>query len=166
MSRVLKLSLLLDQIRHCIIFHRIGEGDSGVYSVQAVNPLGEAVCEAEFQVVPGEGGEGGEGGLYIPEKWKTGNRLDWAKEDKRAKPFEGVEDPGLSDEERAAMFKRFEKPLPRALEYLASLPDYHPKPFETLPQVPFKVKQYQKKQVYLLTGNTYVFIGLEKSNQE
>jgi len=49
----------LDQIRHCIIFHRIGEGDSGVYSCQAVNPLGEAVCEAEFQIVPGEGGEGG-----------------------------------------------------------------------------------------------------------
>ena len=45
----------LDQIRHCIIFHRIGEGDSGVYSCQAVNPLGEAVCEAEFQIVPGEG---------------------------------------------------------------------------------------------------------------
>ena len=31
----------LDQIRHCVIFHRIGESDSGVYSVQAVNPLGK-----------------------------------------------------------------------------------------------------------------------------
>ena len=51
----LYLFSLLDQIRHCIIFHRIGEGDSGVYSCQAVNPLGEAVCEAEFQIVPGEG---------------------------------------------------------------------------------------------------------------
>ena len=36
------------------------------------------------------------------------------------------------------MFQRFAKPLPRALEYLASLPDYYPKPFEALPQVPFK----------------------------
>ena len=130
---------LLDQIRHCIIFHRIGEGDSGVYSCQAVNPLGEAVCEAEFQVVAGDGGCGEGGGLYIPEKWKNGNRLDWAKEDKRKKPFENYEDPGLIDEEKAAMLKRFEKPLPRALEYLASLPDYVPKPFETLPQIPFKV---------------------------
>lgn len=124
----------LDQIRHCVIFHRIGESDSGVYSVQAVNPLGEAVCQAEFVVVPGEGGSGD---LYIPDKWKTGNRLDWISEDRRAKRYEGVEDVGLSDEERAAMFKRFEKPLPRALEYLAALPDYYPKPFETLPQVPF-----------------------------
>ena len=96
---------------------------------------GEAVCEAEFQIVPGEGGTGD---LYIPEKWKSGNRLDWLKEDQRPKRFEGVSDPGLSDEERAAMFKRFEKPLPRALEYLAGLPDYYPKPWEQLPQVPFK----------------------------
>ena len=109
--------------------------------MQAVNPLGEAVCEAEFQVVPGEGGEG-EGGLYLPEKWKNGNRLDWAKEDQRKKPFEDYVDPGLSDEEKAAMLKRFEKPLPRALEYLASLPDYVPKPFETLPQIPFKVCKF------------------------
>lgn len=64
--------------------------------------------------------------------------MDWVREDKRAKRYENVEDVGLSDEERAAMFKRFERPLPRALEYLASLPDYFPRPFETLPQVPFK----------------------------
>ena len=68
--------------------------------------------------------------------------MDWAKEDKRIKPFVGVEDPGLSDEEKAAMLKRFAQPLSRAIEYLASLPDYHPKPFETLPQVPFKVKYF------------------------
>ena len=40
-----------------------------MYTAQAVNPLGEAVCQAEFVVVPGEGGEGSEGGLYIPDKW-------------------------------------------------------------------------------------------------
>ena len=55
MSSIYIFFSFLDQIRHCIIFHRIGEGDSGVYSCQAVNPLGEAVCEAEFQIVPGEG---------------------------------------------------------------------------------------------------------------
>jgi hypothetical protein len=124
----------LDQIRHCVIFHRIGESDSGIYTVQAVNPLGEAVCEAEFIVVPGEGGTGD---LYIPEKWKTGNRLDWVMDDKRSKRYVNSEDSPLSDEERAAMFKRFARPLPRALEYLASLPDYYPKPFEVLPQVPY-----------------------------
>ena len=117
----------LDQIRHCVIFHRIGESDTGVYTCQAVNPLGEAVCEAEFVVVAGEGGAGD---LYIPDKWKNGNRLDWVKEDQRVKPFENYEESGLTDEERAEMFKRFNKPLPRALEYLASLPDYYPTPLE------------------------------------
>ena len=34
--------------------------------------------------------------------------MDWAKEDQRIKPFVGVEDPGLSDEEKAAMLKRFD----------------------------------------------------------
>ena len=131
----------LDQIRHCVIFHRIGESDTGVYTCQAVNPLGEAVCQAEFVVVPGEGGAGD---LYIPDKWKNGNRLDWVKEDQRAKPFENFEESGLTDEERAEMFKRFNKPLPRALEYLASLPDYYPKPLEGEPfsQVPFKPDPY------------------------
>ena len=133
----------LDQIRHCIIFHRIGESDSGVYSVQAVNPLGEAVCEAEFVVVPGEGGAGD---LYIPEKWKTGNRLDWLKEDQRPKRFDGVVDAGLTDEERAEMFKRFNKPLARSIEYLASLPDYYPKDWESLPQVPFKPDPYDLRK--------------------
>lgn len=75
--------------------------------------------------------------MYIPEKWRTGNRLDWLKEDQRAKRYENVEDALLSDEERAAMFKRFARPLPRAIEYLASLPDYYPKPFDKLPQVPY-----------------------------
>ncbi len=97
--------------------------------------VGEAVCEAEFVIVPGEGGAGD---LYIPEKWKNGNRLDWVTEDRRAKRYENVTDSPMSDEERAAMFKRFDKPLPRALEYLASLPDYYPKPFDKLPQVPYK----------------------------
>ena len=40
----------LDDIRHCVIFHSIGESDAGIYAVRAVNPLGEAVCEAEIEV--------------------------------------------------------------------------------------------------------------------
>ncbi len=133
----------LDQIRHCVIFHRIGESDSGQYVVQAVNPLGEAICEAEFIVVPGEGGAGD---LYIPEKWKTGNRLDWALDDKRVKKYVGVEDVKMSDEERAAMFARFNKPLARSIEYLASLPDYYPKPWEELPKLPYGTEPCDSKQ--------------------
>ena len=36
---------------------------------------------------PGDGADGSE--LYLPEKWRTGNRLDWAEEDRRAKLFVG-----------------------------------------------------------------------------
>ena len=41
------------------------------------------------QVEPGDGVDGSD--LYLPEKWKTGNRLDWAAEDRRKKLFVGVE---------------------------------------------------------------------------
>ena len=45
---------------------------------RAVNPLGEAICEAELTVGPGEGGA--ESDLYLPELWKTGKRLTWKDE--------------------------------------------------------------------------------------
>lgn len=122
----------LDQIRHCVIFHRIGESDSGVYTVRAVNPLGEAVCEAEFIVVPGEGGAGD---LYLPELWK--NRSTWLSDDRRIKKFVNVQEPELTDEDIQAMCKRVGAPLPRALEYLASLPDYQPTPLDGLLDMPF-----------------------------
>ena len=40
----------LDDIRHCVSFQHINESDSGVYTVRAINALGEAVCEAEIEV--------------------------------------------------------------------------------------------------------------------
>ena len=49
----------IDPIRHCIIFHRISESDAGLYTVVATNPLGEAVCQANFVIEPGEGGAAG-----------------------------------------------------------------------------------------------------------
>ena len=55
-------------------------------------------------------------------------------------------DSGLTDEERAEMFKRFNKPLARSIEYLASLPDYVPKAWENLPQVPFKPDAYDVRK--------------------
>ena len=45
-----------------------------------MNPLGEAICEAELTVGPGEGGAEGGGDLYLPELWKTGKRLTWKDE--------------------------------------------------------------------------------------
>ena len=36
---------------------------------------------------PGDGAGGSD--LYLPEKWRTGNRLDWAEEDRRIKLFVG-----------------------------------------------------------------------------
>ena len=55
----------LDPIRHCIIFHRISESDAGLYTVVATNPLGEAVCQANFVVEPGEGGAAGDQAFSI-----------------------------------------------------------------------------------------------------
>ena len=43
----------------------------------------------KIEVEPGDGVDGSD--LYLPEKWKTGNRLDWAAEDRRKKLFVGVE---------------------------------------------------------------------------
>jgi hypothetical protein len=80
----------IDQIRHCIVFFRANESDSGLYTCRAVNPLGEAICEAEFLVGPGEGGDD----LYLPELWRTGKRMTWKDEDERAKKFVGVNEPG------------------------------------------------------------------------
>lgn len=118
----------IDQIRYCLVFHRVSEADSGMYTVRAVNPLGEAICEAEFFIEPGEGASGeGADMYYLPELWKTGNRLTWKMEDERLKPFVGVQEPELSDEDIREMTKRVAStPLPRAMEYLASLPDYTP----------------------------------------
>ncbi len=124
----------IDQIRYCIIFHRISESDSGVYTCRAVNGLGEAVCEAEFLV---EAGEGGTAELYLPELWKTGKRLTWKDEDRRPKKFVGVSEPELTDEDIAGMTKRVAStPLPRAMEYFANMPDYKPKPLSSYGFVP------------------------------
>ncbi len=126
----------IDPIRHCIIFHRISESDAGLYTVVATNPLGEAVCQAQFVI---EAGEGGGSDLYIPDKWRNGNRLTWAAEDLRAKKFFGFNEPELTDEEIVEMTSRVSGvPLPRALEYLASLPDYHPTPIQGLVNMTYK----------------------------
>ena len=59
-------------------------------------------------------------------------------EDQRKKKFVGVEEPELSDEDIREMTKRVASaPLPRALEYLASLPDYYPAPMEDLPSMKY-----------------------------
>ncbi len=55
---------------------------------RAVNPLGEAICEAAFVIGPGEGGLTGDD-MYLPELWKTGRRMTWKDEDNRLKPFAG-----------------------------------------------------------------------------
>ena len=39
---------------------------------RAVNALGEAICEGEIEVEPGMGEDGTD--LYLPEKWRNGNR--------------------------------------------------------------------------------------------
>ena len=108
----------------------------GLYTVVATNALGEAICQAQFIIEPGEGGGAD---LYIPEKWRTGNRMNWAMEDSRAKKFVGHNEPELTDEEIAEMTSRVSGvPLPRAIEYLASLPDYYPMPMEGLVDMTFK----------------------------
>jgi hypothetical protein len=107
-----------------------------LYTVVATNPLGEAVCQAQFVI---EAGEGGGSDLYIPDKWRNGSRLTWAAEDLRAKKFFGFNEPELTDEEIAEMTSRVSGvPLPRALEYLASLPDYHPTPIQGLVNMTYK----------------------------
>eukprot|EP00094_Tigriopus_californicus_P012097 TCALIF_11690-PA protein Name:"Similar to Palld Palladin (Mus musculus)" AED:0.35 eAED:0.35 QI:5/0/0/0.28/1/0.85/7/0/1595 len=124
----------IDHIRYSLVFHRISESDSGIYTCQAVNPLGEALCEAEFIIGPGEGSVED---LYLPEKWLTGNRLSWKMEDQRLKPCVGYQEPELSPEDVANMTKNASStPLPRAMEYLASLPDYEPTPLSKMGLTP------------------------------
>jgi hypothetical protein len=65
--------------------------------------------------------------------------MNWAMEDARAKKFVGQYEPELTDEEIAEMTSRVSgAPLPRALEYLAALPDYYPTPMEGLVPMTFK----------------------------
>ena len=103
---------------------------------RAVNPLGEAICEAELTVGPGEGGA--ESDLYLPELWKTGKRLTWKDEgdssnlrheflvisdyliiinswqDARKKKFVGHKEPELTADDIAEMAKRVSStPLPK-----------------------------------------------------
>ena len=127
----------IDQIRYCLLFHRVSESDSGIYLCRAVNALGEAVSEAEFFIEPGEGGTEE---LYLPEKWKNGNRLTWKMEDDmRKKPFVGYQEPELTEADIADMAKRVHStPLPRAMEYFAGLPDYQPRPLDSYGFVPMK----------------------------
>jgi len=150
----------IDQIRYCVVFNRIAEGDSGEYSCRAVNPLGEAICEATFEVKAGGEGSGLTGDdLYLPELWKAGRRLTWKDEDaryerkslerdplncspiQRLKPFANApDDPALTPEDIASMTKRIHTtPLPKAMEYFASLPDYQPTPLSAygLKKMPF-----------------------------
>lgn len=46
----------------------------------ATNPLGEAVCQAQFVIEPGEGGGND---LFLPDLWKNGKRLNWAEYETR-----------------------------------------------------------------------------------
>ena len=99
--------------------------------------MGEALSEAEFFIEPGEGGVAEE--LYLPDKWRHGNRLTWKMEDdRRVKAYTGDQDePELTAEDIASMTKRVAStPLPRAIEYFAGLPDYEPRPFSSYGFVP------------------------------
>ncbi|QQP31434.1 Putative LOC100679567, partial [Caligus rogercresseyi] len=94
-----------------------------------------AVCEADIEIEESEDSYTNEE-LFLPKLWRTGKRLTWKDEDERAKKFVGSQDPELSEEDIRDMTKRVSgTPLPRALEYLASLPDYKPDrtPSKTLP---------------------------------
>jgi len=128
----------IDQIRHCIIFQQVSEGDSGLYRVRAVNCLGEAECEAELSF-DGLGGEGATE-LYLPPLWREKRRLTWKDEDQRKKPFVGYKEPELSPEDIANMKNKSGlKPLSRITEHLASLPDYVPSgKFNNMDRMPFK----------------------------
>ena len=128
----------IDQIRHCIIFQQVSEGDSGLYRVRAVNCLGEAECEAElsFDGMEGDGGNN----LYLPPLWREKRRLTWKDEDQRKKPFVGYNEPELSPEDMDAMKKKTGLvPLSRITEYFASLPNYVPTDkYDNMDRMPFK----------------------------
>ena len=123
-------------IRHVIIFHQVSEGDSGLYRVRAVNPLGEAECEAELYF----DGCGGGDDMYLPPGWQDRKRLTWKDEDMRRKAFVGYKEPELTPEELAEMRKKSGGvPLNRIMEYLASLPNYVPSDkFRNMERLPFK----------------------------
>ena len=127
----------IDQIRHVIIFHQVSEGDGGLYRVRAVNALGEAECEAELSF---DGCGGGGDDLYLPPLWRERKRMTWKDEDQRKKPFVNFNEPALTQEELAEMRKKSGGvPLNRIMEYLASLPDYHPTDkFRHMDKIPFK----------------------------
>ena len=119
----------IDDIRHCIVFHEVSSGDSGMYRVRAINCLGEAECEAELNFEEcGEAGGGGE--MYLPPLWREKRRLTWRDQDlydQRKKPFVNVNEPSLTPEELAEMkLKSGVVPLSRITEYFATLPDYQP----------------------------------------
>lgn len=85
----------------------------------------------------------------MPEKWRRGKRTTWADEDRRAKKFVGVAEPELTDEDIAEMTSRVSGvPLPRAIEYLASLPDYYPTPIEGLVKMNFQPGQNNFKNIW------------------
>jgi len=132
----------IDAIRHCIVFHEVSSGDSGLYRVRAVNCLGEAECEAELNFEDcGEAGGGD--GMYLPPLWREKRRLTWRDQDmydQRKKPFTDVDEPGLTDEELAEMkMKSGVVPLSRITEYFATLPDYKPTDrFRDLERMPYK----------------------------
>jgi len=127
----------IDQIRHCIIFQQVSEGDSGMYRVRAVNCLGEAECEAELSF-DGLGEAGND--LYLPPLWREKRRLTWRDEDQRKKPFVDYNEPQLSPEEMDAMKgKSGLVPLSRITEYFASLLDYvASSKFNNMDRMPFK----------------------------
>jgi len=127
----------IDDIRHCIIFASVSEGDSGLYRVRAVNALGEAECEAELNF----DGCGGGDDMYLPPGWQDKQRMTWKiEDDMRKKAFVDYQEPELTDEEIAAMRNKCAGvPLGRIMEYLASLPNYEPSnKFRGMERIPFK----------------------------
>ncbi|XP_040580693.1 uncharacterized protein [Lepeophtheirus salmonis] len=142
-----KIELIqIDQIRHAIIISRLTESDSGKYTVYAKNALGEAVCEADIEV-DDEGLCFAHDEMYLPDLWRSAKRLTWKDEDNRAKKFVGFEEPELTDEDIRDMTKRVAStPLPRSLEYLASLPDYRPDTNTLKKVLPMNFKPDPKKK--------------------
>ncbi len=71
-------------------------------------------------------------------------------EDRRLKKFVGFQEPELSEDDIAAMTARVSgAPLPRAIEYLSSLPDYYPEPIDGLLDMKFKPGMINLRQFVL-----------------